>query len=55
MSLFDFLKSSLVINANPVEVKTTALDSDKYAFADVEVSVCDGKLRILVLFAMMML
>lgn len=45
MSLFDFLKSSLVINANPVEVKTSALDSDKYAFADVEVSVCDGKIK----------
>ena len=45
MSLFDFLKSSLVINANPVEVKTSALDSDKYAFVDVEVSVCDGKIK----------
>lgn len=45
MSLFDFLKSSLKINTNPVVVKPLALDSDKYAFVDVEVSVGDGKIK----------
>lgn len=45
MSLFDFLKSNFGVNANSSDVKANALDSDKYAFVDVEVSMADGKLK----------